>query len=179
MRGKEGGGGAGLEPKNLCTKNIAQINLSFCKFHYFPQNEIWVHGGGGGNPPPPVVVSCSNTSLAETPHRFRSVPSSSDVCPGQCYEHGCECCGAPCTAELTLRHRAPLITSPSAQGRTPATHSSPVQPRGRILVSESRVESRASIHCLPVSVGGHHLLLARQLLVLVPLYVGAIRTVLS
>ena len=32
----EEGGGGGLGPKSLCTQSIAPINISFCKFHFFP-----------------------------------------------------------------------------------------------------------------------------------------------
>ena len=66
---ERGGGGA-----KVCVPKTAQINISFCKFH-FPHYEIWVQGGGGGpkggggvTAPPPMVVSCLNTACA-IPHR--------------------------------------------------------------------------------------------------------------
>ena len=60
------GGGAGLEL--VWVLEIAQINISFCKFSFLPTMKSGSRGWGGGGPrrgtlPPPVVLGPSNTSL--------------------------------------------------------------------------------------------------------------------
>ena len=49
------GGKGGLEPKspNVCVPKIAQVNLSFCKFHFFPTMKSGSKGGAGVRTPPP------------------------------------------------------------------------------------------------------------------------------
>ena len=58
------GGGGGLGPKSLCTKNgLTRQDFPNGKFRFFPRWSLWSGGGGGGYPPPPAVYGHSNTSL--------------------------------------------------------------------------------------------------------------------
>ena len=56
---RRGGGGGGLGPKILCTKN-GPTRFSNRKFRFLPRWSLWSGGGG---------VSRSNTSFAPPPHR--------------------------------------------------------------------------------------------------------------
>ena len=47
MYWKRGRGGGGWNPKN-CEPKMAQINISYCKFHSFPIGNLGPGGGGGG-----------------------------------------------------------------------------------------------------------------------------------
>ena len=70
---RRGEGGEGVWDPKVCASKIAQNNVSFCKFHFFPPSNLGPGGGGGVQrggalpPPPPTVVSRFNTSLPPPP----------------------------------------------------------------------------------------------------------------
>ena len=68
------GGGGGLEPNSLCTKN-SQIKISFCKFHFL-HFEIRVQGGFGTRPWWLARLACGGTywPLAFEPSAMTSGP---------------------------------------------------------------------------------------------------------
>ena len=50
--------GEGVWNPKFCVPKLAQINISFCKFHSFSRYERWVQGGKGskGGTPPHLLL---------------------------------------------------------------------------------------------------------------------------
>ena len=65
------GGGGGLGPKSLCTKNRADKIFPMVNFVFPHDGHFGLEGGGpggGGDPPSPTVYGHSNTSLSPAVH---------------------------------------------------------------------------------------------------------------
>ena len=90
-------GGGGLEPKSpkVCVPKIAQINISFCKFHRFPPRNPGPMSGGAFDPPPPRVTFRRVAVSLRGPGQSPVLPSACCVgslrSVGRCGRCSCWC----------------------------------------------------------------------------------------